>query len=73
MEDIIELVQEQVNNLVERRLSKLGELSILEVQKKDIVEDIKEVQTEFDGIDSLFKERLEKLKELKGGVESGSL
>jgi len=67
MEDTIESVQAQVNNLVERRLSKLGELSVLEAQKKDLVEDIKEVQTEFDGIDTLFRERLEKLKQLRGG------
>lgn len=68
MEETTEKIQEQVNHLVERRLEKLNELGGLEMQKKGIVEDIKEVQTEFDGIDSLFRERLAKLKQMKGDV-----
>ena len=58
-------IQKQVNELVERRLEKVNEMTKLEDEVSSLKEQIKEVKKEFDGIDALFREKLSILNQNK--------
>lgn len=63
----INRLQQEVNNLIERRLEKLSQMRILKDKKDILSNEVKNIEKEFEAIDKLFADKLNELKQARGG------
>lgn len=60
------ILQQEVNNLVEQRLTLRGQLVVFEEAKKRIKSEIDGIESHLLAIDTLFKEKLDELNKYRG-------
>lgn len=58
--------QQEINNLLEKRLALLRELAIAENKKDSYNSQIKELKKDMDGIDKLSQDKLDELNKYRG-------
>jgi len=63
----ISSIQQELNNLVQRRMEKRKEMKDLKHDKAETQVAIKAVEKEFTAIDSAFQEKLDQLNKLRTG------
>ena len=59
-------IQQEMNNLVERRMEFRRRMDNLRSKKEEAVSAIKSAQKELDGIDGLFQDKLDELNKYRG-------